>query len=252
MVEARRWAVALMGLCLVGSAGGAWAQDLEPSPLADPGMEADIAHEDRGPDMASELARWVLASSDNEGLPFIVIDKTRAEVFVYDAEGQLKGAAPALLGSAAGDTSAPGVGDKALSAIRPGERTTPAGRFVSSFGPAYGQPKVLWIDYGTAISLHPVVTSNPKERRAQRLRTPTGGDNRITFGCINVAPAFYRDVVTSTLRSRGVVYVLPESLPIEAVFPAYHLWAQTNAAPVVLAAHAGDQATNVASEAIRP
>jgi len=74
-------------------------------------------------------------SGDNRGLPFVIIDKVAAEVFVFGADGQLKGLAPALLGLARGDRSAPFVGDRELSRIRPQERTTPAGRFDAGFGP---------------------------------------------------------------------------------------------------------------------
>lgn len=65
---------------------------------------------------------------------------------------------------------------------------------MAHYGPAIGTTeKVLWVDYETAISMHPVVTSNPKEHRLERLKSTTPDDNRITFGCINIAPAFYED-----------------------------------------------------------
>ena len=224
-VEARRWAGAGLALGLAAASGIARAED-----LATPGQELRPASAEAEPSAAAQVARWVLASSDNGGLPFVVVDKPRALVSVYDGDGRLVGAAPALLGLALGDGSAPGVGDRALSAIHPDERTTPAGRFVASYGAASGQKKVLWIDYATAISLHPVITSEPKERRPERLSTPTAEDNRITYGCINVSGAFYREVVTSTIRDRAIVYILPDVAPLESVFPGYHRWAQTNAA----------------------
>ena len=171
---------------------------------------------------AAEVANWVLASGDNRGLPFVIIDKVVAEVFVFSADGQEQGATPALLGLARGDDSAPHIGDREMSAIRPGERTTPAGRFVAGFGAAKGQRKVLWVDYATAISMHPVVTANPKEHRLQRLRSPSPRDNRITFGCINVPAAFYDAVVRPTFAgTTGVVYILPETRPLDEVFPTF-------------------------------
>ncbi len=131
------------------------------------------------------------------------------------------GQSEALLGFAQGDDSIPGIGDRALEAIRPEERTTPAGRFVASYGPADGQADVFWVDYATAISLHPVPTGKPQERRLQRLRSPSPQDNRITYGCINVPAAFYASVVKTTFRGRkGVVYVLPETRLFAEVFPA--------------------------------
>ena len=39
-----------------------------------------------------KLADWVMNSTDNGKLPFIIIDKVQARVFVFDALGQLRGA----------------------------------------------------------------------------------------------------------------------------------------------------------------
>ena len=105
----------------------------------------------------TQVTNWVIASGDNGGVPFMVIDKVAAKVFVFDAEGQLLGITPALIGVTPGDESAPGVGDRELSAIKLEDRTTPAGRFVAKFGTASGNRKVLWVDYSTALSLHAVV-----------------------------------------------------------------------------------------------
>src|SRR5690606_35043252 len=112
-----------------------------------------------------QLAGWVVASGDNAARPFVIVDKTAATVAVYGPDGSLQGATPALLGAAIGDDSAPGIGERKLSAILPEERTTPAGRFVAAYGYAAGDRKVLWVDYGTAISLHAVPAGSPSERR---------------------------------------------------------------------------------------
>lgn len=168
------------------------------------------------------LADWVIASDDYDGLPFMIIDKVAAEVFVFGGDGRLRGVAPALLGLARGDDSAPGVGEKELSKIIPEERTTPAGRFVAAFGESPGDKDILWVDYETAVSLHQVVTNNPKEHRLQRLQSPSPDDNRITFGCINVPAEFYQKIVLPAFTgTKGVVYVLPETRPLEQVFMGY-------------------------------
>lgn len=172
---------------------------------------------------AAHFAEWVKVTGDNRGLPFAIVDKLTAEVFIYSPDGELLGAAPALIGSAFGDDSVPGIGDRELAEISPEERTTPAGRFLGAYGPAVGRKTVLWVDYATAVSLHPVVTSNPREKRLQRLRSPAAEDNRITYGCINVANAFYKNVVRPTFSaSEGVFYVLPETRSLAEVFPAFH------------------------------
>jgi hypothetical protein len=183
-------------------------------------MEEDTAE----PLLASValLSNWVTASGDNGGLPFMVIDKVAAKVFLFDAQGQAVGATPALFGITAGDDSAAGVGDRELSDIKPEDRTTPAGRFVAKFGRASGNRTVLWVDYATSISLHPVVTTNKKERRVQRLRSATADDNRITYGCINVPAKFYQHVVRPLFTdTSGIVYILPETKYLFEVFPAF-------------------------------
>jgi hypothetical protein len=178
---------------------------------------------------AAEFVDWVAASGDNGGRPFLIVDKLAAEVFVFDAQGGLQGAAPVLVGLARGDDSAPGVGDLPLAAIRPDERTTPAGRFMARFGEGHGHHTVLWVDYADEIALHPVVTAHPRERRLQRLRSPSPDEHRITYGCINVPAAFFRDVVLKVLPGDGgVVYVLPDTRPVEAVFPDFAAYASVS------------------------
>ena len=168
------------------------------------------------------FAAWVTASGDSRGMAFVVVDKQNAEVSVFSADGRLRGAAPALLGLARGDDSVPGIGQRALSSIRPEERTTPPGRFVGSLGNDLGEKNVVWVDYNAGISLHRVVTSNPKERRLQRLATATTLDNRISYGCINVPAAFYDKVVEPAFTgTNGIVYILPEVLSMQAVFAGY-------------------------------
>jgi hypothetical protein len=170
----------------------------------------------------ARVTNWVVSTHDNGELPFMVIDKVGAEVFLFDAGGQFIGKTPALLGSTAGDDSSPGVGDRELSEISPEERTTPAGRFVAKFGWARGHERVLWVDYHTAISLHPVVTGNKKEQRLKRLKSATAEDNRITYGCINVPKAFYASVVRPLFKdTAGVVYILPETKPLNEAFLAF-------------------------------
>jgi hypothetical protein len=172
--------------------------------------------------VVEQLVRWSVDSGDSGGMPVMIIDKHAAEVFVFLPSGQLLGAAPALLGSAVGDDTAPGVGDRELSQIPMDQRTTPAGRFVAHIGPAEGFRSVLWVDFDSATSLHPVITSNRAEHRLERLRSPNPDDRRITHGCINVPAAFYKDVVRKAFeQTKGVVYILPDTKPVEAVFPTF-------------------------------
>jgi hypothetical protein len=168
---------------------------------------------------AREVADRVMASNDHAGLPFAIVDKAGAAVLVFDRDGRLLGRSPALLGLAPGDDSVPGIGQRKLASIRPEERTTPAGRFVVSIGENLQGKEVLWIDYESALSLHPVVAGTPKERRAQRLASARPDDRRISYGCINVPAAFYDAVVSPAFTgTSGIVYVLPETRPIASLF----------------------------------
>ena len=195
---------------------------------ADRLTRADFRHE-RASREARHIADWVVHSQDNHagdhhGLPFVIIDKKDARVFVFDAQGELRGAAAALLGLARGDDAAPGIGDRELSDIRPEEKTTPAGRFVSSLGGNMRGEDVLWVDYSTATSMHRVLTTNPKERRAQRLASATPLDNRISYGCINIPVKFYENVVRPAFTgTQGIVYVLPETRTARQVFASYEV-----------------------------
>ena len=204
------------------------AEEAAPSaaiPAAEkPAKQANFEQESASQD-ARHIADWVVDSSDNRNMPFVIIDKTQAKVFLFNAEGRLQGAAPALLGLARGDDSVPGIGDRPLSSMRSDERTTPAGRFVAEMGRSVHGQEILWVDYAAAISLHRVITSNPKEHRAQRLATPTPLDNRISFGCINVPASFFDDVVLPAFKgTKGIVYILPETRSPRKVFAAYDLY----------------------------
>lgn len=166
-----------------------------------------------------KLGAWAIQTGDHQGGPFIIVDKAEAKVFVFSAKGVLLGTAPALLGMATGDTSPDGIGARKLASITPAERITPAGRFVAAIGRNLSGKDILWIDYDEALSLHRVDTAKPRERRLQRLATPTTSDNRISYGCVNVPAAFFETFVVPLFNGRtGIVYILPETQSVERVF----------------------------------
>ena len=168
-----------------------------------------------------ELAGWVVATGDSEGYPFAIIDKDAAQILVFGGDGRLRGAAPGLFGSAVGDHSAPGIAGLALREIPGRDRTTPAGRFVGGFGPSIDAGRVLWVDHDSAVSMHPTATGVPSERRPERLASPTPDDNRVTHGCINVAPEFYEGIVRPTFERGGVFYILPDTMSLAEAFPEF-------------------------------
>ncbi len=209
---------ALAALALVVPAAAiARASDTVPSQTgssdAEPATSRSVA--------AARVAEWVAASGDNLSLPYAIIDKTNASLMLFDAKGKPLGEVPVLIGIAAGDDASPGVGSKKLSEIGPAEKTTPAGRFLAKFGLPFGRERILWVDYATSVALHPIPTDAAKtERRRERMLSPIPDDNRITFGCINVPKAFYGKVLGPQFQKKGgYVYVLPDTKPLEEVFP---------------------------------
>lgn len=214
-------AVSFSVLCLAAlAAGPAFASEGARAAGGPPRVasSADFLGESASDD-ARETANWVIRSGDNEGRPFIIVDKKATKVFVFGGRGDLRGATMALLGLAVGDESAPGVGDRQLSQIRPEERTTPAGRFAASFGLNLAGQDILWIDYNSALALHRVLAAGTSQHRLERLAPRSALSRRITFGCINVPVKFYEEVVQAEFRGTvGVVYILPETKPIHEVF----------------------------------
>lgn len=174
-----------------------------------------------------QIVGSILQTHDNAGAAFIVLDKKAAELYVFDGEGLLRGESPVLLGLARGDTSVPGIGERPIQEVLPHERTTPAGRFVAERGKNLSGEDVVWVDYDAAVSMHRVRATNAKERRLERLATPTADDNRISYGCINIPKTFYDTVILPVVaRQRVVVYVLPEVKSMQEVFNFYRLIAK--------------------------
>jgi hypothetical protein len=157
-------------------------------------------------------AQWIADSKDNVKLPFIIVDKSNAQVYAFTPYAQLKATAPILLGAGVGDKVlvAP---DAPMSAIPPQKRITPAGRYVSKLAiDPHANHVILSIDPHNLISLHIVAPGTPAQRRAERLASVTSSDNRVSFGCINVPPGFFNTVVDPDFRpGQGIVYILPET-----------------------------------------
>jgi len=173
---------------------------------------------------ARQVARWVEASGDNGGRPYAIVDKKSARLFVFAPDGRELGATPALLGEAVGDDTVPGVGDKPPSQVLPGERTTPAGRFVSEPGRNLSGEHVVWVEYDSGFAIHRVRPGASQAGRLQRLASPTPEDNRNSLGCVVVDVPFYESVVLPVLgQGRAVVYVLPETRAVSSVFDVRRL-----------------------------
>ena len=177
----------------------------------DPGfVKVDFRGEQASVD-ARAMAQQAFELGDAKGKPVAVVDKKNARIYVFGADGVLRGTTPVLLGLAKGNESVPDIGKKAGGYIAPAERTTPAGRFDSEPGHNIKGEAIVWVDYDAAFAIHRLRPAHPSERRPERLASSTPDDNRISQGCVIVSGAFYDQVVAPTLgHQRGVVYVLPD------------------------------------------
>jgi lipoprotein-anchoring transpeptidase ErfK/SrfK len=187
-------------------------QDQRPGQLANFGKaspSADVVH----------VANWVSYTRNNKKSAFVLIDKKQARMYVFDPQGKLKSDSPILLGKAIGDQSVPGIGDKPISQIREDEKTTPAGRFAAVPGKNTGGDDIIWIDYNASVSMHRMRKVSAKEHRAERMATADPGDNRISYGCVNVPAKFYDAVLKPTVVKQGaIIYVLPETTTPQQLF----------------------------------
>ncbi len=224
-------ALAGLSLILPSAAVARPPKAVAPPPVPVP-APADIAEAPPGPSPAAlRVADWIATSGDNHALPYLIVDKAQAALLLFDAKGKPLATVPVLIGIAPGDDASPGIGSKKLAEIGPAEKTTPAGRFLAKFGLALGRERILWVDYATSVAIHPIPADVGKaERRRDRMLSSTPDDNRITFGCINVPRAFYGKTLRPLFqRKGGYVYILPDTRPIEDVFPRLRVHALTNA-----------------------
>ena len=201
------------------AAAGVWAALGLTHVLAQPAGMPDFAAHEASED-ARFVAHWVMQSADHLGLPFAVVDKKGAQLYVFDAEGRLSGATPALLGQAVGDESAPDVGAHTQAGEVPmHERTTPAGRFISRPVQNLNGEHVVWVDYAAAFAIHRLRPGASLRSREARLASASADDNRASLGCVVVPAAFYEQVVQPLLgRNRAVIYVLPEKRSVRDLF----------------------------------
>jgi hypothetical protein len=158
-------------------------------------------------------AREVLARADHRGLPFAIVDKRAARIAVYGSGGALVGISAALLGQDRGDHSAPGVGQRAQTGrLRPGDRTTAAGRYLSQPGRNRAGELVVWLDFDAALAIHRLRQEPSGPDRARRLAAGRAEDLRVSSGCVVVPAAFFEAVVQPLLgRGPAVTYILAES-----------------------------------------
>jgi hypothetical protein len=168
---------------------------------------------------ARRMADWVVERRDNGSMPFMVLDKRDARLYVFEAGGRLMDQTPVLLGSAHGDETYPGIGDVPIAQVKPFQRTTAAGRFVTRPGLDADHTDVVWLDYDAALAMHRVINKVKAEHRLQRIASADPHVRRISWGCINIPIAFFDTYVSPVFGKRaGVTYVIPERKSFAEVF----------------------------------
>jgi hypothetical protein len=202
------WGWALVGLAASSNASSPTeAEQLHPA--------AALATESGLSGDAGLAASWVVRNRDNDGRPFVIVDKLRARLYVFASTGRLVGESSVLLGLSVGDESIPDIAARTPASLSPAERTTPAGRFASEPGHNAQGEDIVWFDYDASLAIHRLRPSHANQRREERMASAYSDDKRISYGCIVVPVAFYDAVVRPLLgRQRGVVYVLPETRPV--------------------------------------
>jgi len=162
---------------------------------------------------------WIREKGDDHGRPFVIVDKKAARIYVFGAGGALVGMSSTILGQSRGDVPVPGAGQKNPANLLPFERRTPAGRFESQPGRNLNGEPVVWVDYDTGIAIHRVRPGMSQSQRLSNLATDDPGNKRMSLGCVVVPEPFFVSVVLPTLgHGRGTVYVLPEDVPVQAMF----------------------------------
>ncbi len=179
---------------------------------------ADFKDSEPTPD-ARHMADWVVARHDNGRMSFVVLDKRDARLYVFKPNGELVGDTPVLLGSAHGDDTFPGIGDVPIAQVKPYQRTTAAGRFVTRPGLDADHTDVVWLDYDAALAMHRVINKVKAEHRLQHLANPNPKARRISWGCINIPIPFFDAYISPVFGKRsGVTYVIPERKTFAQVF----------------------------------
>jgi hypothetical protein len=197
-------------------------QEANPPGAPEPAHQLASFGKHRPTDAVRQVANWSMYTGDHQKMAMVIVDKKDARVWVFNPQGKVVSSTPALMGAAIGDDSVPGIGEKPLSQVKPQEKTTPAGRFIAEPGNNLNGEDVVWVSYDLAVSMHRVRPTVKAERRLERLASATPADNRISFGCINLPPKFYEQVLSPTVNKYGaVIYVLPETRSPGEVFGAY-------------------------------
>jgi hypothetical protein len=177
------------------------ARAQEPEKLAE-AVQSALEHKAASPQVRG-FAQWVLATHDNAGQPFIVVDKAQARVYAFGPLGQLRATAPVILGAARADDSVP--------------PATPAGRFTKDSIQQPGAGGMAWSREGVQLLVHPLPAFVAAGDELQLLGSPGLEARRTSEGTIHVAAGFWREHIDPLRSAASIAYVLPEAQQVEAV-----------------------------------
>ena len=193
---------------------------------------------------ARQMADWIVSRHDNGRLPFIVLDKHNATLYAFQADGVALESTNVLLGQSRGDDTFPGIGNVPIAQVKPYQRTTAAGRFVTRPGLDADHTDVVWLDYDAALAMHRVINKVKSEHRLTRIVSKDPNVRRISWGCINIPIDFFDRRISPVFgKHTGIAYVIPETKTFDEVFE------QAHAAPAQPVLATADGATSTAAAA---
>jgi hypothetical protein len=168
---------------------------------------------------------------------FLVIDKAEGRITAFE-HGMPTFSGAALTGESPTDIIPRDAFTRSFAETRGLKyKVTPAGRFTVSPGydPAYGETldvnEVQGKDWD--ISIHRVWLGAPSEHRDMRLRTATGQDKHITYGCIDVDADTMRQLLRHLSHTANApLYILPADEHLIATLFLPHNFAHDTATPV--------------------
>jgi hypothetical protein len=169
---------------------------------------------------------------------FLLLDKTAGRIIAFE-HGTPTFSGAALTGESLTDIIPQDAFSKSFAETRGLKyKVTPAGRFTVSpgFDPAYGETLDVNEVHGRDwdISIHRVWLGAPAEHRDVRLRTATGQDKHITYGCIDVdADTMHQLLRHVSHGARLALYILPVDEHLVSTLFAPHDFVRDAAMPGV-------------------
>lgn len=137
------------------------------------------------------------------------IDKPNARMWVFK-DGVYHDDLPVLLGASQGDINTVASGTE-LSDIPVAKRITPAGRFKGQAETVDRYGKLVWLNGDAGdVAIH--VIKSKVDGRRERMASADTGDNRITYGCINITEDMHeKHIAGLTEGQAATIFVVPEA-----------------------------------------